>query len=157
MFLFQEPKPVQFDPLVTQKCLEIVYELLQDTNIKSLNPTLMTIFEELVMPSVRDLRLEVRKSAIKAMATACLRNVELAKRNILLLFQVSRTTCSCFNHVVVYINTRVCFHRSVIWTRPKSAQQPSAPSTIFSFGKKRQTHVGRNTCFITTCVETRVS
>ena len=43
------------DPNVTRKCLEIIYHMMQDKAIKSLSPTLMTLLDELILPSIRDL------------------------------------------------------------------------------------------------------
>ena len=76
------------DPTVTHKCLEMIVELMQDPAIKNLNPTMMTLIEDLIMPSIRDLEPEVRKVAVKALGVCCIRSIELARQNLLLLFQV---------------------------------------------------------------------
>eukprot|EP00095_Tigriopus_kingsejongensis_P007924 maker-scaffold1210_size55525-snap-gene-0.21 protein:Tk07924 transcript:maker-scaffold1210_size55525-snap-gene-0.21-mRNA-1 annotation:"condensin complex subunit 3-like" len=77
------------DPGMVQKCLEMIFQLLQDPKIKILNATLMTLFEELVLPAVRNLEPEIRKSAIKAMAVCGIRSLDLSKRHIVLLFQIA--------------------------------------------------------------------
>ena len=77
------------DPLVIHKCLEMIYQLMQDPQIKTLNATLQTLVDELILPSIRDLEAEIRKSAVKAMGVCCLRSLELARKNLLLLFHVS--------------------------------------------------------------------
>ncbi len=76
------------DPVVIHKCLEMIYQLLQDLSIKTLNPTLRTFFTELVLPSIQSLEAAVRKSAVVALGMCCLRDIELARENLLLLFQV---------------------------------------------------------------------
>lgn len=82
-----EPPKVE-DPTVVHKCLEIIYMLLQDMGIKALNPTLQTLFDELVLPSIQSLETEIRKSAVKTMGVCCLRSIGLARQHLLLLFQV---------------------------------------------------------------------
>ncbi len=76
------------DPVVVLKCLEILYQLMQDTAIKTLNATLLTLLDELVMPSVRHLESDIRMMAVKAIGVFSLRSISVAKQNLLLLFQV---------------------------------------------------------------------
>lgn len=84
----EEVPKVEEDPLVVQKCLEIIFHLLQDTKIKTLTATLRTLFDEMVLPSLRNLEPEIRIYAIRAMGVCCIRSLELAKRHLVLLFQV---------------------------------------------------------------------
>jgi len=75
-------------PEVVHKCLEILYHLMQDTKIKTLDNTLRTFLDELVMPAIRNLQPEIRMAAIRALGILSLRCIEVAKQNIVLLFQV---------------------------------------------------------------------
>lgn len=76
------------EPKRMRKCLEVIFQLMQDTKIKSLKPSVMTLVEEIVLPAIRDLEPEIRQIAVKALGVCCLRSLEMAKRNLLLLFQV---------------------------------------------------------------------
>jgi len=75
-------------PEVVHKCLEILYHLMQDTKIKMLDNTLRTFLDELVMPAIRNLQPEIRMAAVRALGVLSLRCIEVAKQNIVLLFQV---------------------------------------------------------------------
>jgi len=88
------------DPQVVHKCLEMIYYLLQDPKIKTLDNTLRTLLDELVMPSVRDLQTEVRMAAVRALGVLSLRSLEVAKPNLVLLFQVSRQDDFCRRNFV---------------------------------------------------------
>jgi hypothetical protein len=83
-----EEAPKQDDPFVIHKCLEIIYQLLQDMSIRTLNATLRTLFDELVLPSIQNLSSEIRKSAVVTMGVCCLRDISLTRQHLLLLFQI---------------------------------------------------------------------
>ncbi len=85
----REDSAVKDDPVVVHKCLAMLYQLLQDPAIKTLNATLQTVLDELVMPSIRDLDAEIRMEAVRTMGVFSLRSIDVAKQNLLLLFQVA--------------------------------------------------------------------
>ncbi len=76
------------DPAVVHKCMVILYQLMQDPAIKTLDNTLHTLLDELIMPSIRHLDAEIRMSAVRSLGVFSLRNIDVAKRNLLLLFQI---------------------------------------------------------------------
>ena len=76
------------DPLVVHKCLEMIFQLLQDRAVE-MNPTLRTLFDELVLPAIQNLQAPIRKSAVAAMGVCLLRNIELASHHLPLLFQIA--------------------------------------------------------------------
>ena len=49
------------DPLVVHKCLEIIFQLMQDRAVE-LNPTLRTLLDELVLPAIQNLQAPIRNS-----------------------------------------------------------------------------------------------
>ena len=76
------------NPLIVHKCLEMIYQLMQDATIKTLNPTLLTICEELVLPSIRNLEPEIHKSAVKVMGVCSIRSIDVARQHLIILLQV---------------------------------------------------------------------
>ena len=66
---------------------------MQDPDIKTLNPVLQTLLDELIMPSIRDLEEEIRLEAVKTLGVFSLRSIDVAKQNLLLLFQVLYLLC----------------------------------------------------------------
>ena len=82
------------DPVLIQKCLEMIVQLLQDPKINRLNPILQTLLEEFILPSIQNLKAEIRMTAVKAMTLCCLRCPKRAKQQMLLLLQVKREKIS---------------------------------------------------------------
>ena len=84
------PEDVPFDELyVTHKALEILGVLLESNDIKSMNGTLQALLDEFIVPSVRSVDFNIRKAAVKAMGSCCIRSLDSAKRHLLLILQVS--------------------------------------------------------------------
>ena len=77
------------EPETIHKCLVMLFELLQNPDINSLNATLQTILDEFVMASVGSLDLQIRNAALKALGALALRSVDMAKRHILLVLQMA--------------------------------------------------------------------
>lgn len=77
------------DPTVVHKCLVMLAELLQSTDITSLNATLQTILDEFVVPSVKNMDFEIRNSAVRTLGCFCLRNVDAAKQHIVVILSMS--------------------------------------------------------------------
>ncbi len=85
------------NPLVLHKCLEMLFQLMQDPQIKTLNATLMSLLEEFIMPSIAHLEAEIRKVAVQALTVFSLRSIEVARQNLPLLFQVTHgMSWTCF-------------------------------------------------------------
>ncbi|TRY70433.1 hypothetical protein TCAL_09294 [Tigriopus californicus] len=127
----EDAPKVEEDPLVVQKCLEILYHLLQDTKIKTLSPTLRTLFDEMVLPSLRNLEPEIRISAIRAMGVCCIRSLELAKRNLVLLFQVANMDQSDVRvSALAIVNDLLIWHGLPAFIANETLRSDEAPSNL---------------------------
>ena len=73
---------------VTRKSLEMLGVLLESSDIKSLNGTLLSLLDELIIPAVQSVDFNTRKSAVKAMGQCCIRDLAAAKRQLLLIVQM---------------------------------------------------------------------
>jgi hypothetical protein len=52
------------------------------------NATLLTLLDEFIVPSARDLNFEIREAAVRAIGCACLRSIKAAKRHLLIILSV---------------------------------------------------------------------
>ena len=83
-----QAKPID-TPEVVHKCLVMLFELLQSPDINSLNATLQTILDEFVKEAVSSLDVDIKMAALKTIGAFCLRNLELAKQQLLLFSQIA--------------------------------------------------------------------
>jgi hypothetical protein len=63
----QTPTPNKETPEVILKCLIMLFELMQSSDITSLNATLQTILDEFVKTSVSSVNVEIKMTALKTM------------------------------------------------------------------------------------------
>ena len=63
----QAPTPNKETPEVILKCLIMLFELMQSSDITSLNATLQTILDEFVKTSVSSVNVEIKMTALKTM------------------------------------------------------------------------------------------
>lgn len=77
------------DPSVTLKCLEILSELLKTNHVAKMTPTLQTLMDEFVVPSVASVIHQIRSAAVKTISCLCMRDVKAVRKNILLILQMS--------------------------------------------------------------------
>ena len=77
------------NPTVTLKCLRLLVATMQDPGITQLNATLHTLLEEFIIVSVKSEMAHIRKEAIIALATCCLRSIDNARQHMLLLLQAA--------------------------------------------------------------------
>ena len=76
-------------PEVILKCLVMLFELMQSSDINSLNATLQTIHDEFVKAAVSSMNVEIKTAALKTIGAFCLRSLDLAKRQLLLFSQIA--------------------------------------------------------------------
>lgn len=76
------------DPATVLKCLTIVSETLEVTELAKLTPVLQTLMEVLILPGVTSLEPAVRNAALRALGLCCLLSEDAAKANLLLFMQV---------------------------------------------------------------------
>ena len=114
------------DPLVVHKCLEMIFQLLQDRAVE-MNPTLRTLFDELVLPAIQNLQAPIRKSAVAAMGVCLLRNIELASHHLPLLFQIAHldeVSGRIPIHFIGSFNLKVMLLDCLIDKLPKALPRP---------------------------------
>ena len=61
---------------------------MRSQDIGNLNPTLQTLLDEFIVPSVKNLDSVIREAAVKAMGCACLRSLKAAKTQLMILLMV---------------------------------------------------------------------
>uniref|UniRef100_A0A1X7SQ01 Nuclear condensin complex subunit 3 C-terminal domain-containing protein n=1 Tax=Amphimedon queenslandica TaxID=400682 RepID=A0A1X7SQ01_AMPQE len=76
------------DPGSLIKCLAVAGELFRDLRITKLTPPLMTLVESLLLPCIQNENPYVRDMSVFSLGLACLLDVSLARRHILLFIQV---------------------------------------------------------------------
>ena len=67
----------------------MLFELMQSSDINSLNATLQTIHDEFVKAAVSSMNVEIKTAALKTIGAFCLRSLDLAKRQLLLFSQIA--------------------------------------------------------------------
>ncbi|KAJ8026278.1 Condensin complex subunit 3 [Holothuria leucospilota] len=84
----QEVRTEKNDAVTMFKCLTITSEILKSITMKELNPTLVTLMDTLVVPSIKNEDPSVRNMAVKALGLASLLNKDYAFQHLLLFVQI---------------------------------------------------------------------
>jgi hypothetical protein len=73
---------------ITYHCLLLAVCLLQDVQLKTLSPRIRSLFDNLVLPSVGNIKEDVRGIATRALGLICILNFDIAKKYVYLLLQI---------------------------------------------------------------------
>lgn len=73
---------------ITYHCLLLAVCLLQDVQLKTLSPRIRSLFDNLVLPSVGNIKEDVRGIATRALGLICILNIDMAKKYVYLLLQI---------------------------------------------------------------------
>ncbi|KAG1674342.1 Condensin complex subunit 3 [Nymphon striatum] len=86
----QEVRVEKTDAATTQKCLTIIVEISEQSKLQSLNPTLHSIMETLILPGIQDEDPLVRNLAVRSLGMCCHLSKETALQHFVLLLQISQ-------------------------------------------------------------------
>ncbi|XP_022237983.1 condensin complex subunit 3-like [Limulus polyphemus] len=78
------------DPQTLLKCVTIVSEFLEMSSLKTVNPTLHSVMDTLLLPGIQNEDPAVRNQAVKALGLCCLLNRDVACQHLLLFMQISQ-------------------------------------------------------------------
>ncbi|GAB6021892.1 hypothetical protein CHUAL_006058 [Chamberlinius hualienensis] len=79
---------IKDDPLTLQKCLTILCAMLEAKSLQLPKPTLLTIVDSLVLPSIKNVDGCVRNLAARALGLSCIVDVQLSLSHFYLLLQI---------------------------------------------------------------------
>ncbi|CAC5372304.1 YCG1 [Mytilus coruscus] len=91
----EEVKSEKTDVATLLKCQAIVAEMLEALPLKSLNPTLQTLIETLILPGIMNEDAGIRNMAVRSLGMCCLLNKDLVLVHLPLFMQASQIDVEC--------------------------------------------------------------
>ncbi|VDI59094.1 condensin complex subunit 3 [Mytilus galloprovincialis] len=91
----EEVKSEKTDVATLLKCQAIVAEMLEALPLKTLNPTLQTLIETLILPGIMNEDAGIRNMAVRSLGMCCLLNKDLVLVHLPLFMQASQIDVEC--------------------------------------------------------------